>query len=236
MSDPIIVIVTEPESAVNVVIQDAPDAYQIAVAEGFTGTRAEWVARTVLVDSPQDGDMIQREGGSWITRTLEQIKSALGLGAAAYLNTGTSDGQIPVLGSGGKLSVGVLPALSLTETLPVDNQAARLALTASQAQGKLVVDADTGKSWGLVSGGDPATAGDWVQIGDRDIDWSDVQNKPDFGSAALADTGDFATSAQGALADSAMQPGDIVVLTLAEYQALAPEVQMDGRFYVIPTT
>lgn len=39
---------------------------------------------TVTVASPAEGDMIQRVGGSWITRTLAQIKTALGLGSAAY--------------------------------------------------------------------------------------------------------------------------------------------------------
>lgn len=40
-------------------------------------------------------------------------------------------------------------------------------------------------------------------------DYGDLDNKPTLGTAAAADTGDFATAAQGATADSAVQPGDL---------------------------
>ncbi|PRD42115.1 hypothetical protein C5748_18370 [Phyllobacterium phragmitis] len=39
------------------------------------------------------------------------------------------------------------------------------------------------------------------------IPWDDIQDKPDFGTAAEADTDDFATAAQGALAESSVQVG-----------------------------
>lgn len=39
-------------------------------------------------------------------------------------------------------------------------------------------------------------------------DYGDLDNLPSLGTAAAANTGDFATSAQGALADTALQPGD----------------------------
>ena len=38
-------------------------------------------------------------------------------------------------------------------------------------------------------------------------EWVDVLNKPAFGTAALTDSIDYATAAQGALADTAVQPG-----------------------------
>ena len=41
-------------------------------------------------------------------------------------------------------------------------------------------------------------------------DYNDLDNLPALGSAAFAETTDFATSAQGGLADSAIQPGDNV--------------------------
>ncbi|MBC24409.1 MAG: hypothetical protein CMJ32_10910 [Phycisphaerae bacterium] len=37
------------------------------------------------------------------------------------------------------------------------------------------------------------------------VPWDDVSGKPTLGSAAAQDTGDFATSAQGAKADTAVQ-------------------------------
>jgi hypothetical protein len=100
--------------------------------------------------------------------------AAANLGTAAEEDVGTTEGTIPVLGAGGKLPSSMLPALALTETLSVANAAARLALTAGQAQGKIVVEADTGRSYGLVAGGNPATSGDWIQVGDRDITSADI--------------------------------------------------------------
>ena len=85
-----------------------------------------------------------------------------GLGNAATANIGTTEGLIPALGAGGKLASSLLPSIALTETLSVANAAARLALTSAQAQGKIVIEADTEKSYGLVTAGNPATSGDWL--------------------------------------------------------------------------
>jgi len=41
------------------------------------------------------------------------------------------------------------------------------------------------------------------------VSWDDITDKPAFGTAAEADIEDFATAAQGALADTAVQPGDL---------------------------
>lgn len=65
-------------------------------------------------------------------------------------------------------------AVPLTASKVVANAAARLALSLADAEGFAVVEADTGKSYMLVEGGNPATSGDWTQIGDRDIQQSDV--------------------------------------------------------------
>lgn len=48
-----------------------------------------------------------------------------------------------------------------------------------------------------------AKAGNYVPT------WAEVTSKPTFGTASAADVGDFATSAQGGLADTAVQPADI---------------------------
>jgi hypothetical protein len=47
----------------------------------------------------------------------------------------------------------------------------------------------------------------WV---DAQLDYSDLSGTPTLGSAAASDTTDFATAAQGALADSAVQPTDSI--------------------------
>lgn len=53
------------------------------------------------------------------------------------------------------------------------------------------------------------------------IDYDDLTNKPTLGTAAAEDTTAFATAAQGALADSATQPGDLAaVATSGAYSDL----------------
>lgn len=59
--------------------------------------------------------------------TLSKITDA---GTAASKNTGTAAGNVPILGSGGKLDTAVLPALAITQPFPVSSQAAMLALDA----------------------------------------------------------------------------------------------------------
>ena len=54
-------------------------------------------------------------------------------------------------------------------------------------------------------------------------DYNDLSNLPILGSAAFANVGDFATAGQGALADSAVQPGDNV-----------SDLNNDANYYVFP--
>ena len=49
-----------------------------------------------------------------------------------------------------------------------------------------------------------------------------IQNKPTLGTAAAADTGDFATAAQGTTADSALQPSDIITFA-GDGEGLVPD-------------
>lgn len=100
-------------------------------------------------------------------------------------NIGTTEGLIPALGAGGKLASSLLPSIALTETLSVANAAARLALTSAQAQGKIVIEADTEKSYGLVTAGNPATSGDWLQLGDNTVTAADITDSTAAGRALL---------------------------------------------------
>jgi hypothetical protein len=59
---------------------------------------------------------------------------------------------------------------------------------------------------GIATGAEVNVQSDWnATTGDAFI-----KNKPTLGTAAAADTGDFATATQGATADSALQPADII--------------------------
>lgn len=67
-------------------------------------------------------------------------------------------------------------------------------------------------------------SGDAIPIGpgtQEAVTWVEITGKPDFGTAATADSSDFATAADGELARSAVQPGQIAqVATSGQYDDL----------------
>lgn len=88
--------------------------------------------------------------------------------------------------------VDVPDSVPLTASKSVANAAARLALSLENAKGFSVVDADTGKSWMLVGGGTPSVSGDWLQLGDRDIQAADIADSTAAGRALLTAPDDAA--------------------------------------------
>lgn len=71
---------------------------------------------------------------------------------------------------------------------------------------KFTTASDISKLAGIAPGAEVNVNADW-NAGSGD---AQILNKPTLGTAAAADTTDFATAAQGATADSALQPGDNV--------------------------
>jgi hypothetical protein len=117
--------------------------------------------------------------------TAEALREVLELGTAALVDTGTTEGTIPTLSSGGKIAKGLLPSIAISETLAVANAASRLALSLSDAQGKIVVQTDNGKSYGLILNGVPANANDWLQLGDNSVVASDITDSTSDGRTLL---------------------------------------------------
>lgn len=68
-----------------------------------------------------------------------------GLGSAAFVDTGTSEGTVPILGVGGKLDTNVLPSITISDTFVVNSEAEMLALTAES--GDVAVRTDLSKSF-----------------------------------------------------------------------------------------
>ena len=77
-----------------------------------------------------------------------------GLGTAASLNTGTSSGNVVVVGSDGKISPDIIPSIAITDTFVVDSESAMLELSAQV--GDVAVRTDLGKTYILKSS--PATS------------------------------------------------------------------------------
>ena len=64
-------------------------------------------------------------------------------------------------------------------------------------------------------------SGQEITLGQIDYD-ADITNLPTLGTAAAADTGDFASATQGATADSALQPADIITFA-GDGEGLVPD-------------
>lgn len=90
--------------------------------------------------------------------TLAKITDA---GTAASKNVGTSSGNVPILGSDGKLDANVLPALAITDTHVVATQAAMLALTAQV--GDVAVRTDLNKSY-ILRVAPATTLANWQEL------------------------------------------------------------------------
>lgn len=83
-----------------------------------------------------------------------------GLGTAATKNTGTASGNIPVLGSDGKLDTAVLPALAITDTFTATSKADMLKLTA-QTGDVCVISTGGDKGSYILIKDDPTIAANW---------------------------------------------------------------------------
>jgi hypothetical protein len=92
------------------------------------------------------------------TLTVSKISDA---GTAASKNTGTASGNIPIIGSNGKIDTSILPALAITDTYVVSTQADMLALSAQT--GDVAIRNDLQKSY-ILQGSDPTVLANWQEL------------------------------------------------------------------------
>lgn len=83
-----------------------------------------------------------------------------GLGSAATKNTGTASGNVPVLGSDGKLDTAVLPALAITNTFTASSREDMLKLTA-QTGDVCVISTGGDKGSYILTKDDPTQSANW---------------------------------------------------------------------------
>lgn len=96
------------------------------------------------------------------TGTYSDLISKPTLGTASALDTGTSQGNIPVLGSGGKLPSSVVPASAITDTFVVASQAAMLALSTAEV-GDIAVRTDINKTF-ILKAEPYSTLANWQEL------------------------------------------------------------------------
>ena len=137
--------------------------------------------------TPSNDDIIQRKAGSWVSRTIAQLKADLGftksdVGLSNVDNT--SDANKPVstatqtaldlkqdlsaknaangyagLDAGGKINPSQLPSIAVTDTFVVASQVAMLALSAQT--GDIAIRSDESKTY-ILQGTDPTNLSHWV--------------------------------------------------------------------------
>ena len=84
-----------------------------------------------------------------------------GLGTAATKNAGTDAGNVPVLGSDGKLDASILPAIAITDTFVVNSESAMLELDAQV--GDVAVRTDLQKSF-ILKAAPASTLSNWQEL------------------------------------------------------------------------
>lgn len=100
--------------------------------------------------------------GKVLKGLIDTIQSTIdGLGTAATKDTGTSAGNIPVLGTDGKLDSNILPAIALVDVYTVDSETAMLALDAQQ--GDVAIRTDENKTY-ILSKEPASTLANWIEL------------------------------------------------------------------------
>lgn len=92
------------------------------------------------------------------THTLSGVLDA---GTAASRGVGVAEGDVPLVGAGGKLASSLLPALAVTDTFVVASLAAMLALAAER--GDVAVRTDESRSY-ILRAEPAAAAGNWQEL------------------------------------------------------------------------
>jgi len=156
--------------------------------------------------------------------------------------------ELAILDENGMIPVALLPSLSLTDAIPVANDAARLALTTEQAAGKAVVQANNANTYMLIEEGDPSVSGDWLKIGDNDpitvVTAVAAYELPiPSGTPVIGDKAKFYITASGAnrsltLAAGIRVPSDSGIIfpkTLTSGETYIVQIEYMGSFWMLTT-
>lgn len=94
-------------------------------------------------------------------RSYNSLTDKPTLGTAASRDVGTSEGNVPILGAGGKLNTSVLPPLAIGETFVVNSESAMIALNAQR--GDVAVRTDLNKTF-ILSQEPASSLSNWVEM------------------------------------------------------------------------
>ena len=119
--------------------------------------------KTASVSVPlADSDYLKIPSTSKVDTQIDTKITALGLGTAATKNTGTGNGNVPILDANGKLADSVVPKIAMTNTFVVASQTAMLALSTAQ-EGDVAVRTDLNKSF-ILKASPYSTLANWQEL------------------------------------------------------------------------
>jgi tagatose-1,6-bisphosphate aldolase len=170
------------------------------ITAASNGSGGSGTVTSIATTAPITGGTITTSGTIGISAATTSAAGSMsaadktkldGIAAGAEVNVATNLGYTTAASTG-------------TVTSSTGTDATIPAATTSLAG--LLTGADKTKLDGIATGAEVNVNADWNAVsGDAQI-----LNKPTLGTAAAADTTDFATAAQGTLADSALQPSDSI--------------------------
>lgn len=94
-------------------------------------------------------------------RSYNSLTDIPALGTASSKDTGTASGNIPILGTDGKLDDNMIPKIAISETSVVDSEGEMLTLTAEI--GDIAIRTDLSKSF-ILKGDDPKESSNWQEL------------------------------------------------------------------------
>ena len=115
------------------------------------------------VDTSLNTKVDKVEGKGLSTNDYDNsAKSAVdALGTASTCDTGTSEGNVPVINANGKIDTSILPALAITDTFTAANESEMLALSAEK--GDVCIRTDLSKTY-ILKQAPASTLANWAEI------------------------------------------------------------------------
>ena len=144
--------------------KETPDDAQAKAAQalGEANTYTDEKIGTVNASLAEKSDKTHNHNLKDLTeKSYNSLDNKPSLGTVASLNTGTSSGNVPILGSDGKLNDIVIPKIAISETSVIESEVEMLALTAEI--GDIAIRNDVKKSF-ILKGDNPKELSNWQEL------------------------------------------------------------------------
>jgi hypothetical protein len=170
--------------------------------------------RTLSI-TKSDGTLLSVRGGDNSLKPFTQLTTR-----------GFTDRKVVAVDGNGRIPASLLPATDNVEVKTVANQAARLALPASD-KFLIVIEVDTSDKYYLEEGLDPSVSGYWVSGGSASA--SEVSFNGRVGSVIVPQAGDYTAAQVGAVAVPASDGARRVLIgDIAALEAISDNLTTDS--------